>query len=51
MKVYLFMCLDNIIGDKYYTNEEDVKKLVEKANADCECGDFWYQSLTEGSSK
>lgn len=50
MKIYLFMCLNSIIGDRYYVNEEDVKKLVKKANTEYDCGDFWYQTLIRDES-
>jgi hypothetical protein len=45
MKIYLFMCLNDVIGDRYYTNEDEVKKLVEEAN-EKHGGDFWCKTLT-----
>lgn len=48
MTIYLFMCLNDVLGDTYFTDEEDVKMLVEKANKEYgeDCGDFWYKTLT-----
>lgn len=45
MKIYLLMCLNDVIGDVYYTDIEVVKSLVEKAN-DLAGGDFWYKEMT-----
>jgi hypothetical protein len=44
MKIYLFMSLNDVLGDTYYTNEEEVKRLVEDANKEYG-GDFWYKTL------
>ena len=46
MKIYLFMCLNDVLGDTYFTDEEQVKKLVDEANEEYG-GDFWYKTLTE----
>lgn len=45
MVIYLFMCLNDVIGDTYYTSEDEVKQLVEEANNKY-FGDFWYKTLT-----
>lgn len=47
LKIYLLMCLNDVIGDNYYTDESEVKKLVDEANAYVGGGDFWYKSLTK----
>lgn len=46
MKIYLLMCLNDVIGDTYYTDEEEIKRLVEEGNAKMG-GDVWYKTLTE----
>lgn len=45
MKIYLLMHLNEVIGDRYFTNEEDIKKLVEEINSK-QGGEFWYKTLT-----
>lgn len=49
MEIYLFMCLNDVIGKKYYTDKAEVEKLVKKENARYGeyCGDFWCNTLTE----
>lgn len=42
--IYLFMNLNDVIGDTYYTDEEEVKKIVEESNEKY-VGDFWYKTL------
>lgn len=44
MKIYLFMCLNEVVDDVYYTDEEIVKDLVEQANK-INGGDFWYKEM------
>lgn len=46
MKIYLFMCLNDVIGETYYTDEDEVKRLVEEANINFG-GDFGYMTLTK----
>lgn len=45
MKVYLLMCLNDVIGDTGYTNEDTAKKLVDEANEETKSNDFWYQTI------
>lgn len=40
------MNLNDVIGDEYYTDEEEVAKRVEKCNK-IVGGDFWYKTLTK----
>lgn len=44
-EIYLFMNLNEVLGDTYYTDVEEVKKLVDEANAEYG-GDFWYKTVT-----
>lgn len=46
MKIYIIMCLNDIIGDTYYTDEEVVSKRVESIKEVAGNGDFWYKTLT-----
>ena len=52
-KIFLFMCLNDVAENEYYTDEEEVAKQVEEANrimgqdGDFECGDFWYMTLNK----
>lgn len=51
MKIYLFMCLNDVIGDVYYTNEEEVKKLIKEANELYGEGDFWCKTLEKNEGE
>ena len=53
MKIYLFMCLNDVIGDTYYTDKEEVEKLVKMTNAEYgkNCRDFWYKELINNADK
>lgn len=50
MKIYLFMCLNDVLGETYYTDEEQVKKLVDEANEEYG-GDFWYMTLEQNEER
>jgi len=43
------MCLNDIVGDGYYTSEDEVIKLVGEANEKSGGGDFWYKTLESNS--
>lgn len=43
-KVYVFMCLNDIVSDTFCTDENEIKRLVEEANEE-HGGDFWYKEL------
>lgn len=45
MKIYLFMCLNDVVGDTYYTDKKEVEKLVEEAGG----GDFWCKEISENT--
>lgn len=45
-KIFLFMCLNDVIGNEYYTDEEEVARQVEAAN-ELVGGDFWYMTLNK----
>lgn len=38
-KIYIFMHLNEIVSDIFYTDEDEIKKLVEEANSE-HGGDF-----------
>lgn len=50
MKIYLFMSLNDVVGDRYYTDKDEVEKLVEEANKE-HGGDFWYKTLSGDGEK
>lgn len=46
--IYLVMCLNDVIGNEYYTKEEEAAKKVEEILLVTGAyGDFWYKTLTK----
>lgn len=45
MKIYVLMCLNDIVSDTCYTSKEKVEKLVNEANRETGSRDFWYEEL------
>lgn len=43
-KIYVIMCLEEIVSDTCYSNEIDAMREVKLANANFG-GDFWYKEL------
>lgn len=49
MKIYILMCLNDVIGNEYYTDEDAIVKKVDEMNASYEggYGDIGYMTLTK----
>lgn len=45
MKIYVLMCLEELVGDNYYMNEEEAEKELYRALEATGSGDFWIKEL------
>jgi hypothetical protein len=47
-KIFVIMCLNDIIDDTFYTDEDKVIDRVNHFNKITRTGSYWYKTLLKG---